>query len=83
MSAKNTWKIECNVDSIHFTLMPPHWHVKEQFLQDFKEAVKTVKANPELSKKGLAATYGMVAMVPDPNFVDQFLTLFLRKVYSQ
>lgn len=41
-----------------------------------------VKGNPDLAKKGLAATYGLVAMVPDQNFVDQFLNLFMRKIFT-
>lgn len=83
MGRNSSWKIECNTDSIHMTILPTHWDIKENFIQDFKKAIDVVLANPALQKQGLAATYGLVSLVPDPNMVEDFLTLFFRKIYSE
>ena len=41
-----------------------HLQVVDQYLQDLRTAVETVRADPELAKQGGAATYGMLAHVP-------------------
>jgi len=79
---KYGWTIEFNQDSIHMTVMPPHALVKEKFIENLKESIQYVKVHPELQKSGTAAIYGMVGMVPAEGVVENFLKMFMRKVYS-
>eukprot|EP01080_Neovahlkampfia_damariscottae_P009572 gene9572-1775_t len=56
------WKMECQrlPDSIHCTVFPLHAKTRESFISALKQAVKTVKENPEKYKKeGITAMYGM------------------------
>jgi sphinganine-1-phosphate aldolase len=78
------WKMERqpHPDSIHMTLMPVHSHTRERLVADLLVAVDKVKRNPELSKSGTAAMYGMVAKIPSNEVLEEFLTAFMRKIYS-
>eukprot|EP01125_Pyxidicula_operculata_P008834 TRINITY_DN2927_c0_g1_i3.p1 TRINITY_DN2927_c0_g1~~TRINITY_DN2927_c0_g1_i3.p1 ORF type:complete len:449 (-),score=71.97 TRINITY_DN2927_c0_g1_i3:80-1426(-) len=76
------WKLECNDDSIHMSVMPPHCAKRENLVSDLKKSLEYVKNHPELAKEGTAATYGMVAMVPSTGAVEQFLSALMRNVYS-
>ncbi len=60
------WKVNKNQkpDGLHAMVTAQHLKVVDQYLADLKQAVETVKANPELAKQGGAATYGMMAHVP-------------------
>lgn len=53
-----------NPDGIHCMVTAKHRQVTDAYLSDLSQAVAIVKANPELSKTGGAATYGMMAHVP-------------------
>jgi len=77
------WTIECNQDSIHMTVMPPHALVKERFIQNLKESIQYVKTHPEMEKKGTAAIYGMVAWEPTEGLTEKFLTIWMQKIYSK
>lgn len=82
------------LDSIHCTIMPQHSAVKEEFIKDLKAAFEEVKMNPEkYAKTSNAATYGMVASIPENaigmltssfiNFlVEEYLVAFMSKVYT-
>jgi glutamate/tyrosine decarboxylase-like PLP-dependent enzyme len=65
MDAKG-WKINRlqNPDGLHAMITASHLEVMDDYLRDLKEAVATVKANPELAKSGSAATYGMMSHIP-------------------
>ena len=60
------WQVNRNQfpAGLHAMVTAQHLAVVDQYLEDLREAVATVKANPELAKQGGAATYGMMAHVP-------------------
>ena len=60
------WKVNKNQtpDGLHVMVTAQHLKVVNEYLADLKEAISTVKANPELAQQGGAATYGMIAHVP-------------------
>lgn len=53
-----------NPDGLHAMITAGHLAVVGDYLRDLKEAVATVKAHPELSRTGSAATYGMMSHIP-------------------
>lgn len=91
---KKGWKIERQLypDSIHCTLMPQHFAVKERFIQDLKDSIEIVKQEPEkYLKNGTAAMYGALADLGNINkdtlesdekgFLDTFLTCYTDYTY--
>ena len=60
------WKVNKNQkpDGLHAMVTAQHLKVVDDYIADLKEAVATVKANPDLANQGGAATYGMIAHVP-------------------
>ena len=60
------WKVNKNQkpDGLHAMVTAQHLKVVDEYIADLKEAVATVKANPDLANQGGAATYGMIAHVP-------------------
>lgn len=67
---------------LHLTLMPPHADHVDGFLNSLRAAVDYVRAHPELANEGNAATYGMVAKIPDDTVIEQFLVSFFGKVFT-
>lgn len=67
---------------LHLMITPAHTAHVETFLKDLKECVAIVRGNPALSTEGMAAMYGMMAKVPDPSKIDQFLYRFMDDRYS-
>jgi len=85
MEERGGWKMEMNTSppGLHFTLMPPHCEVREKLAEDFVAAVNIVKADPaKYASEGSAATYGMVAKIPDDAIVDKFMTQLLDVIYT-
>ncbi len=68
--------------SLHLMVTPAHTRHVETFLADLKNSVATVRDNPALSTEGMAAMYGMMAKVPDPSMIDQFLYQHMDERYS-
>jgi glutamate/tyrosine decarboxylase-like PLP-dependent enzyme len=68
---------QMNPDSIHLTITPANEPVIAEYLSDLKAAFDTAKAHPELAGEGMAAMYGMVAKIPDPTMVNQFLYQYM------
>jgi glutamate/tyrosine decarboxylase-like PLP-dependent enzyme len=60
------WQVNRNQypPGLHAMVTAQHLAVVADYLADLREAVAAVKADPELAKKGGAATYGMLAHVP-------------------
>lgn len=60
------WQVNRNQHppGLHAMVTAQHLQVVDQYLQDLREAVDTVRDNPELANQGGAATYGMMAHVP-------------------
>jgi sphinganine-1-phosphate aldolase len=67
---------------LHLMITPAHTAHIGSFLKDLGECVATVRTHPELSKEGMAAMYGMAAVVPDPTMIDQFLYQFMDQRYT-
>ena len=83
MDAKG-WKINRlqNPDGLHAMVTAQHDKVVAQYLRDLKEAVETVRANPELAKTGSAATYGLMAHVPLRGMVKQKVLDMFVSMYA-
>ena len=60
------WQVNRNQypPGLHAMVTAQHLKVVDQYLDDLKKAVATVRARPELAEEGGAATYGMLAHVP-------------------
>ncbi|XVF85310.1 hypothetical protein PTKIN_Ptkin17bG0107400 [Pterospermum kingtungense] len=60
-------------DSIHICVTLQHVPIVDTFLQDLREAVRTVKANPGPISGGLAPIYGAAGRMPDRGMVQELL----------
>jgi glutamate/tyrosine decarboxylase-like PLP-dependent enzyme len=69
-------------ESIHLTLSPIHFDYKEEYIQDLKLAVKTVKENPKLNTSGQAAMYGMMAKIPFRGMIKSSVASIMEKMYG-
>jgi len=78
------WKMEQNTtpQGLHFTVLPPHAAVKELLIEHMAEGIKIVKSDPKkYANEGSAATYGMVAKIPDDAIVDKFMVQLMDVLY--
>ncbi len=71
-----------NPTCLHLMVTPAHTAHIDTFLKDLKDSATAVKNNPKLSTEGMAAMYGMMAKVPDPSMVDQFLYQYMDQRYA-
>lgn len=81
---KKGWYVDRQIgpDCIHLMITPAHTPAVDQYLKDLKEARDYAKAHPELGEEGMAAMYGMVAKVPDPSMIQQFLYQYMEDRYT-
>ena len=81
---KRGWFVDRQMgpDCIHLTITPAHAPSVERYLADLKECHSFAVAHPELGGEGMAAMYGMVAKMPDPTLVNQFLYQYMDDRYS-
>ncbi len=70
-------------DALHAMITPLHKKVTDKYIEDLKEAVKTVREHPELAETGSAATYGMIAHVPFRNMVKKQVLDLFAEMYRQ
>jgi len=84
MEEKFGWTMEKqqNPNCIHMTLMPVHAAVKEQLIKDLKASVEIARSDLSLSKKGSAATYGLVASIPSEEVVETYLNIVLQQMLA-
>ncbi|MBW7857977.1 MAG: aspartate aminotransferase family protein [Leptonema sp. (in: Bacteria)] len=68
-------------DALHAMVTPNHLQVVDQYLKDLKESIEKAKAQPELSNKGQAATYGMMAHLPFRKIVKKEVTKMFASTY--
>lgn len=68
--------------AIHLTIMPLHDTSIDEFITDLREAVVTVRANPELAKSGDAAMYGMMAKVPVKGLVKKTVESVMESMWG-
>ncbi|XP_010499293.1 PREDICTED: sphingosine-1-phosphate lyase isoform X3 [Camelina sativa] len=68
-------------NSIHICITLQHVPVVDDFLQDLRGAVETVKANPGPITGGLAPIYGAAGKMPDRGMVNELLVSFMDSQY--
>lgn len=68
-------------DALHAMVTPNHLNVANQYLKDLKDSIKKAKANPDLSRTGQAATYGMMAHLPFRKIVKKEITKMFASTY--
>ncbi|CAA7015673.1 unnamed protein product [Microthlaspi erraticum] len=68
-------------NSIHICITLQHVPIVDDFLQDLREAVETVKANPGPITGGLAPIYGAAGKMPDRGMVNELLVSFMDSQY--
>jgi len=78
------WKIERQQHPIclHCSILPHHLRSYERFISDLQAAVVHARENPQLAKKGTAAMYGQMAIIPDKALIDEFIVNFFSEVYT-
>ncbi|XP_031272820.1 sphingosine-1-phosphate lyase isoform X1 [Pistacia vera] len=64
-------------NSIHICVTLQHVSVVDDFLQDLRESVQTVKANPGPISGGLAPIYGAAGKMPDRGMVSELLVNYM------
>ncbi|KAG0492874.1 hypothetical protein HPP92_006272 [Vanilla planifolia] len=64
-------------NSVHICVTLQHVPVYEDFLNDLRESVKTVKANPGPVTGGLAPIYGAAGKMPDRGLLHDVLLEFM------
>lgn len=81
---KRGWFVDRQMspDSIHLTLTPAHAPILEKYLGDLKDCLAHALGHPELAGEGMAAMYGMVAKIPDPSMIHQFLYQYMDQRYE-
>jgi sphinganine-1-phosphate aldolase len=81
---KKGWFVDRQMspDCIHLTITPAHAPIVEKYLADLREVYQYAKSHPELGGEGMAAMYGMVAKLPDPTMVHQFLYQYMDQRYQ-
>jgi len=62
--------------ALHLMVTPAHESIVDKFLEDLKEVVKDLKNNPR-EADGMAAMYGAMTSLPDPNMIVPFVQNFL------
>ncbi len=67
--------------SLHFMINPLHGKIIDEYLNDLREAVEKVKANPELAKQATAPVYGMIANVPLRGMVESEVRKIVENIY--
>ncbi|EEF47441.1 sphingosine-1-phosphate lyase [Ricinus communis] len=64
-------------NSLHICVTLQHASVYEDFLQDLRESVQTVKQNPGPINGGLAPIYGAAGKIPDRSMVQELLVNYM------
>ncbi len=80
---KKGWHVDRQLapECIHLMITPAHTASVLHYLADLKEARDYSRAHPELATEGMAALYGMVAQIPDPTMIQQFLYNYMDERY--
>ncbi len=67
--------------SIHLMITPWHGRIVEQYLHDLRQSVEHVRRHPELSTTGNAATYGMLAQIPERGMLEGLILAHMNELY--
>lgn len=63
--------------ALHFCFTAQHVDVVESLIGDMREAVATLKANPQgVGSEGSAPLYGLAGVSPDRGLIGEFLVTF-------
>ena len=68
--------------SLHLLVNPNHAPYVDSFLNDLKECIDIVKANPQKAEEGEAAMYGMMATFKDRDRLQDVVIGFLADQYK-
>lgn len=68
--------------TIHLTVNTTNGPIVDDYLDDLRAAVSTVRSNPELSKQGGAAIYGLMSRVPVKGLVKQSVIKVMEQMYA-
>ncbi|KAK0066202.1 sphingosine-1-phosphate lyase [Biomphalaria pfeifferi] len=81
---KKGWVMERqqNPTCLHCSILPHHNASCDALIDDLRESAKLALGNKELSKKGKAGIYGMMAAIPDQTIVEDFIKQFFSDVYK-
>jgi glutamate/tyrosine decarboxylase-like PLP-dependent enzyme len=69
-------------ESIHMTVNPTHAPVIDQYVQDIKDAIVYIRANPKANSSGEAAMYGMMAKIPFRSMIRSSVLKIMQQMYS-
>ncbi len=81
---KKGWHIDYNQnpDALHAMVTPLHAAVADEYLEDLREAVAAVEADPDLATKGGAAMYGLISHVPLRGMIKKTVLDMMVKMYG-
>lgn len=68
--------------SLHLMITPIHAGIEDRFLGDLAATVEEVRADPDASRAGQAALYGMMTTLPDQGMVDEIVLQMLDNLYQ-
>lgn len=82
--AAKGWSVDRQQDppSIHLTVNAVNLPVIPTYLEDLAQAVEEVRAEPELSRQGEAAVYGLMAKIPVKGLVAREVTKVMEGIYA-
>ncbi|MBL7713869.1 MAG: aspartate aminotransferase family protein [Bdellovibrionales bacterium] len=67
---------------IHATVTLNHAQAIDAYMADLRQAVETVKKNPQLAKEGQAGMYGLAAKIPVKGLVNMEILKVMEGLYS-
>lgn len=68
--------------SIHLMINPGHAEIADQYLEDLRESVAAVRANPKAAVSGSAPAYGLLANAPMRGLVEKNVLAMMEKMYG-
>jgi glutamate/tyrosine decarboxylase-like PLP-dependent enzyme len=68
--------------ALHCMVTPRHADVVEAYLEDLRAAVEIVRRHPDLSSRGNAAMYGMIAHVPLRRMIKSQVARMMADLYG-
>lgn len=71
-----------NPNALHCMVIPRHAMIADDYLKDIREAVETVRSNPDLAVRGNAAMYGMIANVPFRGLIQNEVIKMMENLYG-
>lgn len=69
-------------EALHAMVTPLHQRIVDSFVNDLRESVEYVRANPQAGRSGSAATYGMIAKVPVRRLVKNEVRKMMEQMYG-